>query len=63
MSRKLMRLLEISKETGVPVATLRFYRHKGIGPKTFKLGRNVVAFADDVDTWIDEQAKAGATAG
>jgi predicted DNA-binding transcriptional regulator AlpA len=57
MARKIMRLSEIAEYTGVPLATLRYYRHLGIGPKTFLLGNRVVAYEDDVTAWV-EQARA-----
>ena len=61
MNRKLMRLEEISEATGVGVPTLRWWRHRdrGEGPPTFKLGRRVVAYEDDVARWVDAQARAG----
>jgi predicted DNA-binding transcriptional regulator AlpA len=55
---KILRLQEISSATGISVATLRWYRHRGIGPRTFLLGRRVVAFESDVDAWITDQAHA-----
>lgn len=55
MTRKILRLEEISERTGVPLATLRWYRQYGKGPKTWKLGRRVVAYEDDVNAWLDEQ--------
>lgn len=58
MTRRIVRLQKIADETGIPVATLRWYRHRGIGPKTWKLGRYVVAYEDDVHAWIDKQAAA-----
>lgn len=58
MNRKILRLEEISEATGLPVATLRWYRHRGVGPRTWRLGRRVVAYADDVAAWIEEQANA-----
>jgi hypothetical protein len=39
----------------VPVATLRWWRHKGIGPRSFKLGRHVLYERSDLDAWIDAQ--------
>lgn len=59
MTRRILQLQEISERTRIPVATLRWYRHRGTGgPNTWKLGRRVVAFEDDVETWIDAQAQA-----
>jgi predicted DNA-binding transcriptional regulator AlpA len=58
MSERLMRLPEIAEMTGIPVDTLRFYRQVGKGPKTFKLGRRVVAYESDVNAWIEAQRAA-----
>jgi predicted DNA-binding transcriptional regulator AlpA len=58
MKRKIMRLPEIEERTGIPIATLRWYRHQGIGPRTFVLARRVVAYEDEVESWIAAQAAA-----
>lgn len=50
----LMTMEEVSAETRIPVNTLRFYRHKGSGPKFAKLGGRLMARRDDVDKWINE---------
>lgn len=53
---------DVSRRIGVPEATLRYWRHLGIGPKSFKLGPRKVAYlGKDLENWIEEQyAKAGA---
>jgi hypothetical protein len=38
------------------VATLRYWRHRNIGPHSFRLGRRVLYRRDDLRTWIDEKA-------
>lgn len=57
MTRTILRLQDIHERTGIPVATLRWYRHRGLGPKTWRLGRHVVAYEDDVQQWLDDQQK------
>ncbi|UYM04221.1 helix-turn-helix transcriptional regulator [Solicola gregarius] len=52
---KLLRVSEVSDLTGIPEATLRFWRHQGTGPKSAKLGRRVVYREVDVIAWIDAQ--------
>jgi hypothetical protein len=45
------------------VATLRYWRHLGTGPRSFRLGRRVLYRRDDLHTWIDarhEQDRPGA---
>ena len=54
-TRTILRLQEVSDRTGVPLDTLRYYRKVGTGPRTWKLGRRVVAYEDDVQTWLDQQ--------
>ncbi len=36
-----------------PVATLRYWRHLGTGPHSFRLGRRVLYRRDDLDAWIE----------
>jgi predicted DNA-binding transcriptional regulator AlpA len=52
---KLLKLPEVSEMTGIPEATLRFWRHQGTGPQSAKLGRRVVYREEDVKAWIDAQ--------
>jgi predicted DNA-binding transcriptional regulator AlpA len=42
-----------------PVSTLRYWRHLGTGPHSFRLGRRVVYRRADVTAWLLEQAAAG----
>jgi predicted DNA-binding transcriptional regulator AlpA len=63
MTRTILRLQQIADRTGVPLATLRWYRHRGLGPPTFRLGRRVVAFEEEVDAWVAEQHRQGVTGG
>lgn len=49
-------LLTIGEAAAVlraPVATLRYWRHLGTGPHSFRVGRRVVYRRDDLDAWID----------
>ena len=56
---KLLRLPEVAELTGLPVNTLRFWRHQGTGPRSIKLGRRVVYRECDVVAWIEEQFGVG----
>ena len=56
---KLLRLPEVAELTGLPVNTLRFWRHRGTGPRSIKLGRRVVYRECDVVAWIEKQFDAG----
>lgn len=39
----------------VPVATLRYWRHMGTGPKSARLGGRVMYKQVDLEAWINEQ--------
>jgi predicted DNA-binding transcriptional regulator AlpA len=54
----LMRTEEVSQETGIPAATLRYWRHIGTGPRSARLGRRVVYRRSDVEAWIAAQFEA-----
>lgn len=38
-----------------PVETIRYWRHVGKGPRSFKIGRRVLYSRADVETWIAQQ--------
>ena len=44
-----------------PVATLRYWRHLGTGPRSFRLGRRVLYRRDDLQAWVEEQVGRSAT--
>ncbi|GAB4942239.1 hypothetical protein MAHJHV49_11550 [Mycobacterium avium subsp. hominissuis] len=48
---------QVSTITGIPAATLRFWRHKGDeGPPSFRLGpRRIVYRQDLLNEWLAEQ--------
>ncbi len=52
---RLLTLNETAELTRLPVATLRYFRHCGTGPRSAKLGRRVVYREEDVTAWIDAQ--------
>jgi excisionase family DNA binding protein len=48
-------LLTISEAADLlraPIATLRYWRHLGTGPTSFRLGRRVLYRRDDLHAWI-----------
>ena len=57
----LLTIAEAADLLRAPVATLRYRRHRKIGPPSFRLGRRVLYRRDDLRAWID--AKAGRTSG
>jgi excisionase family DNA binding protein len=38
-----------------PVATLRYWRHLGTGPRSFRIGRRVLYRLSDLEGWIKQQ--------
>ena len=52
---ELLTIGEAAQLLRAPVATLRYWRHLGIGPHSFRLGRRVLYRRDDLHAWIDAQ--------
>lgn len=50
--QQLLTLVEAAELLRTPVATLRYWRHRGIGPDSFRLGRRVVYRREDLDQWV-----------
>lgn len=48
---------ELAEFIGTPEATLRYWRHTGRGPKSFRVGRRIVYRRSVVVAWLDEQAE------
>jgi predicted DNA-binding transcriptional regulator AlpA len=51
----LLTTAEVAQITRSPVSTLRYWRHLGTGPHSFRLGRRVVYRRADVAAWLLEQ--------
>ena len=51
----LLTITEAAVVLRTPVATLRYWRHRNTGPRSFRLGRRVLYRRDDVHAWIDAQ--------
>lgn len=47
---------EASEKLRIPVATLRNWRTRGIGPAAFRMGRRVWYRSEDLQNWLDAQA-------
>jgi predicted DNA-binding transcriptional regulator AlpA len=54
---EILLLEEASELSRIPVPTLRYYRHTGQGPRSFKLGNRVAYKRADVEEWIEQQYK------
>ena len=55
----LLTINEAADVVRAPVATLRYWRHLGTGPRSFRLGRRVVYRRSDLHDWIDHQHDVG----
>ena len=55
---ELLTISEVAAIVRAPIATLRYWRHLGTGPRSFRLGRRVVYRLGDLRAWIDAQADA-----
>jgi predicted DNA-binding transcriptional regulator AlpA len=55
---RLLRTAEVHDQTGIPVPTLRWWRHIGEGPPSFKLGKKTVVYPEDeLARWIARRQK------
>ena len=52
---ELLTITEAADLLRAPVATLRYWRHRNIGPHSFRVGRRVLYRQDDLRAWIDAQ--------
>ena len=53
---ELMSMQEVADIVRVPVATLRYWRHLGTGPRSFRIGRSVRYWHTEVVHWLEEQS-------
>jgi len=47
---------EVADVLRVPVATLRYWRHLGTGPRSFRVGRGVRYWHIEVTSWLQSQS-------
>ncbi|MCW2576199.1 MAG: Transcriptional repressor, dcmR family [Modestobacter sp.] len=52
---ELLTIGEAAELLRAPVATLRYWRHLGTGPRSFRLGRRVLYRRDDLRAYIASQ--------
>lgn len=63
---ELLSMAEVAAVVRVPVATLRYWRHLGTGPHSFRIGRSVRYWRTEVLRWLEDQSggrRAGRDAG
>lgn len=49
---------QVAGLTGIPIGTLRYWRHANQGPPSFTLGKRVLYRKAAVEQWIAEQEQA-----
>ncbi|CAN5175895.1 hypothetical protein BH18ACT9_BH18ACT9_05330 [soil metagenome] len=54
---ELLTIAEVAEMLRVPVGTLRYWRHLGAGPHSFKVGRWVRYRRGDVRAWINAKRR------
>lgn len=54
---------EVAAKVRRPSETVRYWRHIGVGPRSFKVGRGVLYAREDVERWIAEQRAATTSGG
>jgi excisionase family DNA binding protein len=54
---ELMTIKEVATLVRVPEATLRYWRHLGTGPHSFRVGRSVRYWRNDVVHWLEKQSR------
>ena len=52
---ELLTIGEVAALLRAPVATLRYWRYLGTGPRSFRVGRAVRYWRGDVLAWLHEQ--------
>lgn len=56
---QLLTIAEAAAYLRTPVPTLRYWRHLGVGPASFKIGRHVRYWQSELDAWIEAQHRRG----
>lgn len=53
---ELLTMQEVAAVVRVPIATLRYWRHLGTGPRGFRIGRSVRYWRTEVLHWLENQS-------
>ena len=53
---ELLTMKEVADVVRVPVATLRYWRHLGSGPRSFRVGRSVRYWRTEVLHWLEQRS-------
>ncbi|MGY1845533.1 helix-turn-helix transcriptional regulator [Modestobacter sp. SYSU DS0875] len=55
MGTDLLTLEEAAERLRTSPSTLRYWRHRSEGPKSFRVGRRVLYKRSDLDAWVEQQ--------
>jgi excisionase family DNA binding protein len=55
----LLTITEAAELLRTPVGTLRYWRHLGTGPRSFRVGRGVRYWRHEVLAWLHQQSDRG----
>jgi predicted DNA-binding transcriptional regulator AlpA len=53
---ELLTMQEVAGVIRVPIATLRYWRHLGTGPRSFRIGRSVRYWRTEVLHWLEQKS-------
>jgi predicted DNA-binding transcriptional regulator AlpA len=59
---ELLTISEVAAIVRAPIATLRYWRHLGTGPRSFRVGRGVRYWRSEVSGWLHAQSTGPTTA-
>ncbi len=62
MSAQYLTTFEVAELCRTSPETVRYWRHVGQGPRSFKCGRRVLYGVDEVETWLEGLKAAKRTA-
>lgn len=54
---ELLTISEVAAIVRAPIATMRYWRHLGTGPRSFRVGRGVRYWRHDVTDWLHQQSR------
>lgn len=58
---QLLTIAEVAAIVRVPPATLRYWRHLGEGPHSFRIGRSVRYWRTEVIAWLESESERNAS--
>lgn len=59
MTEEYLTTVEVAQICRASPETVRYWRWRGEGPPSFKLGRKVLYAADDVTSWLEDARRNG----